>query len=136
MLSKKQIDIERGLKAESDLYETLKQKFDRDIVRTGKYDRFDYQSKNCKIELKDRNNYKNKYSTTMVGLNKVDICLAHPDLDYYFVFNFIDGPYYWKFNKTEYDSFYKGEGGRSDRGFYERSSYLYIPVNRLVKMEK
>ena len=71
----------------------------------------------------------------MVGLNKEDICLANPNLDYYFVFKFIDGPYYWKFDKTEYDSFYKGEGGRSDRGYYERSNYLYIPVDRLVKLE-
>lgn len=38
------------------------------------------------------------------------------------------------FNKEEYDSFYQGDGGRSDRG-YNESSYLYIPVDRLMKIQ-
>lgn len=135
MLSKKEIDIQFGLQAETDLYETLKEKFDSDLVRsTNKYDRFDFYSKSCKIELKSRNNYKNKYPTTMIGANKIAECLSDPNRDYYFVFKFIDGIYFWKFDKTEYDSFYKGQGGRSDRGYYERNPYLFIPVDSLCKM--
>lgn len=70
----------------------------------------------------------------MIGMNKIVECLKDDSRNYYFVFNFTDGMYYWQFNIDEYNSFYKGEGGRSDRGYVESSSYLFIPVDRLDKI--
>ena len=135
MLSNKQIDIKFGLQAENDLYDILKEKFDKNLVRsTDKYSRYDYYSDSCIVELKTRRNTKDKYPTTMIGLNKFDDCLRDCSKDYYFVFNFTDGVWYWKFDKDEYDEFEKRIGGRNDRGYDESSMYLYIPVNMLIKL--
>ena len=128
-------DINFGKTSEIELFDKLKEKFGNDLVHsTDKYSRYDYYSDNCIVELKTRRVYKNTYSTTMIGLNKFDECLSNNEKDYYFVFKFYDGTYYWKFDEDEYDKFEKRIGGRSDRGYNEISSYLYIPVDRLEKI--
>jgi len=67
----------------------------------------------------------------MIGYNKIAECRNNPHIDYYFVFEFTDGTYYWKYNKEVFD-FQLSNGGRWDRGKIETNLYVYIPVDKLT----
>lgn len=109
------------------------QSFDSTIQRnTNRYALFDYSGNNVNVELKTRNNAKDKYPTTMIGYNKVKIAEQNPNLTYYFAFKYTDGLYYIKYNKELFDTFEVKEGGRWDRGRPELNQYCYIPVDKLT----
>ena len=62
-----------------------------------KSDIFDYIGNNKYIELKTRSFEHTKYPDTMIGLNKIKYAQANPDKEFYFVFAFTDGLYYYKY---------------------------------------
>jgi hypothetical protein len=101
-----------------------------------KYSPFDYNNagNTTFVELKTRNNAKNKYPTTMIPLSKVKIAEKNPSKTYYFAFKFTDGLYYIQYDKNLFDTFEVKEGGRWDRGRPELNQYLYIPVNKLTAL--
>ena len=91
------------------------------------------------IELKSRRNEKNKYPDTMIGLNKITCAINEYDTKkFIFAFNFIDGLYYYEFNKDDManGNIRKGTGGRCDRGKAEYSQYCYIKNDILIKIEE
>ena len=94
-----------------------------------KTDIFDFYSDNKFIELKSRNFEYSKYPDTMIGLNKITYAKANPDKEFYFVFCFTNGLYYWKYNEDDQLNYRKG--GRYDRGYNEIKQYAYIPINLL-----
>jgi hypothetical protein len=94
-----------------------------------KSDIFDYKGENKYAELKTRTFEKNKYPDTMVGLNKIEYAKQNPDTEFYFVFAFTDGLYYWKYNEEDQLNYRKG--GRTDRGYNEIKPYVYIPISLL-----
>jgi hypothetical protein len=94
-----------------------------------KTDIFDFYSENKFVELKSRNFEHNKYPDTMIGINKINYAKANPEREYYFVFSFTDGLYYWKYNDEDKLNYRKG--GRYDRGYNEIKDYAFIPINLL-----
>ena len=94
-----------------------------------KCDIFDFVSVNKFIEIKKRNFDYSKYPDTMIGLNKINYAKENPDKEFYFVFVFNDGLYYWKYNNEDKLNYRKG--GRFDRGYNEIKDYCYIPINLL-----
>ena len=92
---------------------------------------FDYTSPNesVLVELKCRNCKKNKYDTTMIGMNKIK--KIKNDNEAYFFFHFDDGLFYWKYKSDH--NFQIIWGGRNDRGRSEMSDYLHIPVKELIE---
>ena len=93
-----------------------------------KYSLFDLYNSEYICEVKTRRNCYNQYPTTMVGNNKLDICLENTDKKYRFYFIFTDGTYYWDFKEDEYNVFI---GGRKDRGCKELKPYAFIPIDKL-----
>ena len=61
---------------------------------------FDYIGDNKYIELKTRSFEHSKYPDTMIGLNKIEYAQSNPDKEFYFVFAFTNGLYYYKYNST------------------------------------
>jgi hypothetical protein len=51
-----------------------------------------------------------------------------------FIFSFTDGDYYYKYNNDE--EFETRNSGRMDRGRNEISLYYFIPIDKLIKIEK
>ena len=94
------------------LPEIYNQKF-RDYGQT-QYETFDFISEDNKIilELKSRRCNCNKYPTTIVGLNKVDIAkeLIEKGKTVKFLFNFLDGLYEW--SDLENYQIYDGLSGK------------------------
>lgn len=97
---------------------------------------FDFVNKvsDLYIELKTRNNTKERYATTMVSASKVKYARDHPNTDFYFAFKFTDGLYYIAYDETIFSTFEVGEGGRFDRGRPELNQYCYIPVSLLLPL--
>ena len=129
------VDFNLGESSELSLLPVLKKYFNDDnIIRTNRYDTFDYtNNNNILIELKTRTNTKDKYEDTMINIAKVNKCkkLSKTN-EIYFMFKFIDGVYFWKYNTT--DQLTKRLGGRLDRSNKEIKEYYYINVSLLKEL--
>ena len=107
---------------------------DSEIETLDTFNAFDYKGNKKVIELKTRTCEHTTYNTTMIGANKIEQARVYNKMnfDVYFIFNFIDGIYYWKF--TPENKLVKQKGGRVDRGKNEIKDYYYIPITNLSKL--
>lgn len=116
--------------------ELLETKYSTEFKRTKEFSIFDLRDEHLKImaEVKKRNNTKDKYPTTMVGENKFLRAKEYNEKGYdvIFCFEFTDGIYYYEYcgEKLEVKL-----GGRRDRDRPEFKNYVYIPVNKLKRLE-
>lgn len=102
------------------------------LNKTGSFHQLDFYSDDkIYFEIKSRRCNHNKYSSTMIGYNKIEWIHKNNIKDVYFVFVFEDGDYFYKYNKE--DKFETGLGGRWDRGKNEIKNYYYIPISKLSK---
>ena len=125
-------DLKFGLNKEMQLLPILKEYLkDETIYKLENSNVFDFKGDNKFIELKSRNNNYDKYPTTMIGINKV-LRASSLNENVYFFFWFIDGLYYWLYDK-DYEFEIK-HGGRFDRGRPELNDYAYIPIDMLIKV--
>lgn len=113
----------------------LDKKYNCNLKRLKEFSTFDLKDKEKKIiiEVKKRNNDHNKYNTTMIGENKYIRANHYYKKDYkvLFCFQFNDGNYYYKYND---ENFIPKIGGRCDRGIKEFKNYIYIPIDKLIKL--
>lgn len=130
MVSDKQ-EYSYGQKKEKELKPLFEKFFDTKLSETKRYDTFDFTGKNITIELKSRRNTKNRYPTTIIGMNKIDkikegervIC----------AFSFTDGVYYWEYEPTH--TFETIMIQRRDRRNIPAKPYLSIPIESLSPVE-
>lgn len=135
----KKEDIEMGNKSESETIDVIDEILKTTLIKDeDKYSIFDWHNKDKTIfvELKSRRLYKDKYPTTMIGLNKIKFC-NDTTKSYYFFFKFFDGLYYIKYNKDLFKNFdikYNVKiNYRNDVNKNEFRDFIYIPVNKLLK---
>ena len=131
MSSKYKEDYEFGLNNENDIKPIIENHFNTKLTKLTQYHQMDWEDDNCFYELKSRNNEYLKYPTTMIGSNKIEY-INKSNKQGIFLFKFIDGIYYLKYDKNlKLD---KKIGGRKDRGKYEYKQYIYIPIEYLTKI--
>ena len=125
-------DYNIGLQYEVQLLPFLQVFFnDKTIMQLDRFNTFDYQGKNKFIELKTRKCSVKTYPTTMIGVNKIEAAKSLND-DVYFIFQFTDGVYCWKYdNKIQ---LIKKQGGRTDRGYNEIKQYFFISTDLLIRI--
>jgi len=115
--------------------ELLETKYSTIFKRTKQLSVFDLRDNNTKIivEVKKRNNTKDKYPTTMIGENKYIKAKYYYDKNFtiLFCFEFTDGIYYYEYCEEKLEV---KLGGRYDRGQAEIKNYVYIPVNKLKRL--
>ncbi len=133
-------DFKYGISKENELKPIIESRFDIKLTKASKFHNFDFLCESTKTlyEIKSRKNNHNTYPTTMIGYNKLDFIKFKQEKTYkhfVFMFNFIDGLYYIKYNKKLFDTFEVKIGGRRDRNKDELKDYLYIPIQYLVKIE-
>ena len=132
------VDFELGSQSEINLLKVIQIFFDDiSIVRSlDRYANFDYtNNRDILIELKTRSNQYNKYEDTLINVVKINKAkLLCKTQNIYFFFYFIDGLYFWKYNK--FDKLNYRNGGRSDRSnkYNEKKLYSHIPINLLTKI--
>lgn len=127
-------DFNLGIKSENKVLKFLNESYEDKFISTTQNCEFDFTNNQYNIELKTRNNTYNKYPSTMVGYNKIQIAEEDStDKKYKFLFLFEDGLYCWDFEKDKYTI---KTGGRRDRGLYEYKQYAYIPIEELYLISK
>ncbi len=132
----RQNDIIFGEQKEMSIKNVINEAFKCDVFKLPPYHPYDFKdlSSNTYYEHKGRRNTYNKYPTTMIGKNKIDFIRQNPNDQYYFIFGFTDGNYYIKYNEDVFNTFEIKNGGRIDRERPEIKAYVYIPIEKLTKM--
>lgn len=120
-------DKKLGDEGEQECLPLFREKFDKHLSKTGKYNTMDFISPKTYIELKSRNCRYADFDNIMIGKNKVDYC-ANSIKRCILAWRFRDGVYYYEFNKEDLDNggVYFGMGGRSDRGRDEIREVAYV----------
>ena len=120
-----------GNKAEIELEKLMYDTFG--VIRNkNKYEVFDYESNETLVELKTRRCKSNSFTDTMINASKIEEA-NKTNKECYFVFKFLDGVYYWRFNK---DIKLRSDiNGRTDRGRDEKKLFYYIPNNLLKQID-
>lgn len=128
-----QSDYKFGIEKESAVLDAIKV-FDPTLTKTSQYHPFDFAGKTAFVELKSRNNRKDKYPTTMISQSKIEYAKKNGGVDYIFCFLFQDGLYYIKYDECLFKEFEVSSGGRCDRGRVETNVYCFIPVDKLCPL--
>ena len=125
-------DFQFGLQSEIALTDKIREKFNPKLVKTGfQYAVLDFECDDCLVELKTRKVRKDTYRDTMVGFNKI-LAARKAGKTCYFVFAFTDGLFYWEYAPDKETDFRVAEGGRSDRGYDQFSTYAFIDCSKLI----
>jgi len=128
-------DYASGVLIESKLKSMLEFKFVDKLVKTGRYDKLDYEGQRCFVEIKSRTNRYATYPTTMIQKSKFDYARLQIK-PVYFVFAFTDGVYYIQYNSELFDTFETGDfqrPGRIDKTDLHQV-YVYIPITSLTRV--
>jgi hypothetical protein len=128
-------DMNFGLKSEENNKATLETFFRCGLKKTGKYDPMDYvdEGQTIFIEMKTRRINHNQYPTALIGKNKVDFCKT-TNATCYFVYVYLDGMFYVKYDPELFDSFdcHDYQRGWREGGIAPVSPYVFIPHENLT----
>lgn len=119
-----------GLKGELACSELICNKFNVK-KNSNRWATFDYESDEYLVELKTRRCNSTQYKDVMMNAPKIDKA-RKTDKKVIFVFNFLDGVFYWEFDKNV--ELRTDINGRSDRGIYEEQIMYYIPIDIMTKL--
>ena len=106
VLPSQKSDIVFGEKSEVSLLSRVEGLVGQPLARQGGFNIMDYTNANktVYVELKTRRIRHNAYPTAIIGKNKIDFC-SDPSKEYYFVFSYLDGVFYIKFDAELFASF-------------------------------
>jgi hypothetical protein len=123
-------DLEFGLAKEAEVIKRLSEFFQDDIMKTTeKFCKYDAYGKINKYEIKSRRNKKDAYPTTIIPVHKTI------EGELIFVFNFIDGLYYIKYDDEKFSKYDQKDVGTYRYGAkYNPSPHYHIPVSDLSKI--
>jgi hypothetical protein len=119
-----------GLNGEIQCNELICNKFNV-IKNANRWAVFDFESDEYLVELKTRRCKSTQYKDVMMNAPKINKA-RETDKKVIFVFNFLDGVYYWQFDKNI--TLREDMNGRSDRGIYEEQIMYYIPINLMSRL--
>ena len=139
MLSQEE-DIAYGKKSEMNLHKTIESLVGDTVEWKGGFEIFDYSNKGRTIwvELKTRRIKHDDYPTAIIGSNKLELCKKTEGVEYYFVYNYLDGIYYIKYDKAVFDTFEVNPEYRRGERFgctNSPSSVVFIPTGLLKRYE-
>ena len=126
-------DYKYGMKSEARVLKTIRHFWNKpNIEKTNnQYSTYDFEDENNYYELKSRKCSSSQYNTTMIATGKFQINKSQV-----FLFDFIDGLYYIKYNPEEFANFerrmYQSEDRIGMRG--NNREYVFIPINRLIRI--
>jgi len=127
-------DYQDGKEDEIRVLPIITKYFNKDIsLSSKKTDVYDFKdTEGTLYELKRRNNRHNSYPTTIIGINKIqnNNCIL--------LFDFSDGLYFIKYDKTLFDTFERNLFVRNKRLDYHdvEKEYLFIPIDKLTLIDE
>jgi len=132
----KKQDISLGDLGEKEMYAYLKQCIDGDLVKhKNNWAVFDFSSDKSVVELKTRRIRHNQFGDIMIGANKLQKASCE-NRDVFFVWNCVDGVFYWKYNQADIDNGYVEyrEGGTTRRGEDESCLCGFVNTSILLPL--
>ena len=144
----KEVYYQQGKENENRYYETIKDFFNLNnyTVKSSRYKVIDWEFTNpenkevVSIELKGRNNTKDKYDSTIYGMNKMNRQIKQLNngkiQKAYACFSFTDGLYYYEITKDSLSDIEIKDVHCHLRGRNEYASYAHIPVNKLIPIKE
>ena len=113
---------EFGIEEEKKVIDTLRLFFkDDSIMHLPEGYAYDFIGKDKLIELKSRQNKLLTYIDTAIGINKIkEAGYYHGEV--YFVFKFLDGLYYWKYDPEQ----------KLRKGYINTTLHYFIPISVLL----
>ena len=130
-------ELNFGLMGELSLKETIEKYFyTKPLEKLSLFHPFDYHASTCYFEIKTRRTKKDAFKTTLISYNKFKFS---ENLDIskkaYFIFQFTDGVYYYKYEKNDINLFEQKLISRRDRNIYEMKNHILLPNEKLIKLE-
>lgn len=126
-------DYEFGINQESKILDIIKSHFkDDNVIKTiERYSKYDFIGNNI-YELKSRNNKYDAYPTTLITNDKI----INTDKDLYFIFNFIDGVYYIKYDEIKFKNYLTTKFVRKQRIDYKdrEQLHIFVPIVDLIRI--
>ena len=136
----KKLDIQFGLDNETKVLPIISKFLNTNLNKLHHFSPIDWvnETKTIYVELKSRRIRHNQYETALLGLNKIKNC-NNKKIEYYFVWQYIDGLFYLKYDEELFKSFNIEEGFkigfRQDVGHSELSTVVHIPYKLLKKVD-
>jgi hypothetical protein len=126
-----------GLKKETELKDIIQIYFNTtELRKLSKFHPFDYKTSNCFFEIKTRRTRLNDFPTTLIGYNKFVFAEALQNFENcYFIFQFIDGLYYYKYEKNDINIYEQKHIYRRDRNETTSKYHMLIPNEKLTKID-
>lgn len=140
MNTKKKQDLRFGNYNERIIHNNLEKYFGKLLNTADKYGthyEFDKYNDKYLIEIKSRRINHNQYKSLMFGSNKYkkgkELLKDNPELRIFYIWNCLDGCYYWEHDTTE---FTEELSGRRDRGKIEEDMCVHIDTKHLLKLDE
>ena len=112
----------KGLDNEDFIFKYLKSEYPDIKKSSGYFSVFDFYTSDTQFEVKSRNNKHDKYPSTIIGYNKIQL-LQREGLSGKFYFLFTDGLYLWNYVKGQYHI--------ALGGIQSNKKYAYIKIQDL-----
>jgi hypothetical protein len=132
------VDYKFGIDSEKELLPILKEHFKSDLLKDPfKCSIFDFHNGNrtMYLELKSRRFNKDKYNSTIIGVNKIEHIKKENKINtkYYFCFRFTDGLFYIEYDDELFNTFTQSELYLKHRGYKEKC--YNIPIDKLTEIK-
>ena len=116
-----------GLIAEMEVLDTLREYFeDGTIFPLPGSNQFDFSGKGKKIEFKSRSVYRLTYEDTAIGIQEINKPRSMEGIeDYYYVFKYVNGLYYWKYDSKLF----------LRQGKINGINHYFIDVREIIKIK-
>ena len=118
---------ELGRVAELEVLDTFREYFeDGTIFPLPEGDQFDFTGKDKKIEFKSRSVNRLTYEDTAIGVQKINKSRSIEGIEnHYYVFKYVNGLYYWKYDSTLF----------LRQGKINGINHFFIDVRKLIKIK-
>jgi hypothetical protein len=125
-------DLAFGVGQEVNKHPFLECVFGEELVRQTGFASMDYKGKTVYVELKTRRIKHDQYPTALISASKVDFC-EKSNADCYFVYQYTDGWFYIKYDKTLFATFWTDKYTRTESPdmVAREKDTIFIPVQYL-----
>jgi len=132
-------DLQYGFGEESKLHAVLDDAFCDNLEKVSGYASMDYKNatNTLYVELKSRRIKHDQYPTALISASKIGFC-KNTNADCYFVYQYVDGLFYVKYDKELFETFERSmyeRGARPDAENNPKDTY-FIPVEHLKPLPK
>ena len=130
-------DLAFGLGSEQRHKAALEAFFATELVKTSTYHPMDWMNgdQTVFLEMKTRRINHDDYLTALIGKNKVDFC-QKSNVDCYFVYVYLDGLFYIKYDRAMFNTFMCKDFVRGARqgGIQPEQLFYHIPHRFLTRI--